>query len=1010
MKGNDARYGEFVLGFSSRQSSLQGSGTYCVHSNYLMSNHDIFVQDLEIQRSKTARFVPAAFHIHSIDSHDWALRSHADTERNSKERLSDAQGIQSFLDELSAEFDIVCITDHMKVDYACKLANASLSRNDILVLPGMEINCIIPPFPHCIHLLAIFPPNKSATTIERIFACHKGFPAGDERTGVEKFDVAPDLENWVKAVEGEEGIVIVAHIEGDNGHRQVFREAIKDTILSFQFDEKGICVEDKQAIAESYARVLATSGIHAVEIMKAADRRHYMLLEHSGGKICRIPCVVRSDAHCMEELARPECKTYIKVARKDFRAVKDALNFFETRIRFHDGLAVAHSPRILGIKIVSPDGEGLFSEAVIAFNQNLNCLIGPRGSGKSTVIEALRYGLGANQPSEPESSGLDFAYASLARKIQKANLQNTLIQILYERDEDEQVVLNATYDPRLEVNTEVFDLEGNDLSISSHQLAANYPVRIYSWSEIETLGRLPELQRKLVDCLISELTDPVNRRTTLYRQLEENRKTVLAKCAQLQNKLKEGKGELLNYSEAQAEFNRNNTPEVASLFEQLDHAREKLAQLHLLSSTLSEALVQLQGVRTEFTGDILNEEVSDGLNEWWTTEIEPELKLSELEVTLKSSIAPMAENIQKRINIVKLLVENHEEAIQKHEHDLREQTQADAGEELKRNRRELSKNRYDQCHARREEYQLLWADFDVLLKARQGLMDELVSTQNQISTLRATSQGQLTEKLKHLSEVGLNISIKFQPSQDRDTVIAFMRVPGFLSREPFGHYKENKYAERCCAMATPATIAKGILDNTVEQLEAEGKKFSTSETLHKNEAKILIERYHPFGVDNDAQVKIVDSQKIDTVMQLQEASWDDCVRILLDEKPVDELSPGQRSSAMLPLIAIAETVPLIIDQPEDNLDNKLLGNVLTHILAELKETRQIIVATHNPNIVVGGDAEQVIVLESTAAKKAGVSHTGSIDDVGTIKAVLGIMEGGKEAFAVRERRYRSFSD
>lgn len=108
---------------------------------------------------------------------------------------------------------------------------------------------------------------------------------------------------------------------------------------------------------------------------------------------------------------------------------------------------------------------------------------------------------------------------------------------------------------------------------------------------------------------------------------------------------------------------------------------------------------------------------------------------------------------------------------------------------------------------------------------------------------------------------------------------------------------------------------------------------------------------------------------------------------------------------MLPLIAMAETVPLIIDQPEDNLDNRMVGRTLTSILAELKERRQIIVTTHNPNIVVGGDAEQVIVLDASTARQARVEATGSIDDDVIIDNVIRIMEGGKEAFEERERRY-----
>jgi ABC-type enterochelin transport system ATPase subunit len=141
-------------------------------------------------------------------------------------------------------------------------------------------------------------------------------------------------------------------------------------------------------------------------------------------------------------------------------------------------------------------------------------------------------------------------------------------------------------------------------------------------------------------------------------------------------------------------------------------------------------------------------------------------------------------------------------------------------------------------------------------------------------------------------------------------------------------------------------------------------------------------------------------------LSLEEKTWDDNLRILLNDRPVDKLSPGQRSSAMLPIVALAETVPLVIDQPEDNLDNRMVGSVLTRILAELKEHRQIIVATHNPNIVVGGDAEQVIVLDAPEARRAEVVQMGSIDAPKIIESVISIIEGGAEAFLTRERRYK----
>lgn len=144
---------------------------------------------------------------------------------------------------------------------------------------------------------------------------------------------------------------------------------------------------------------------------------------------------------------------------------------------------------------------------------------------------------------------------------------------------------------------------------------------------------------------------------------------------------------------------------------------------------------------------------------------------------------------------------------------------------------------------------------------------------------------------------------------------------------------------------------------------------------------------------------------LEAILKLQEAAWDDYEAILLNGGPVNEKSPGQRSSAMLPLIALAETTPLVIDQPEDNLDKRLVGTVLQAVLAELKEKRQIIVCTHDPNILVGGDAEQVVVLEAESDRRTIVKSHGSIDNPDIITTVIDLLEGGAEAFENRRRRY-----
>ena len=193
-------------------------------------------------------------------------------------------------------------------------------------------------------------------------------------------------------------------------------------------------------------------------------------------------------------------------------------------------------------------------------------------------------------------------------------------------------------------------------------------------------------------------------------------------------------------------------------------------------------------------------------------------------------------------------------------------------------------------------------------------------------------------------------------------------------------------------------LVHAILTKAGTELAGEGQ-------LTTSEAERLVQAFDVFPDDEAAAVTRVDPS-LDELLVLQEQRVEDLVRIESDGRSVDRLSPGGRSSAMLPLIALSDHVPLIIDQPEDNLDNRMVGQTLSSILSKLKEHRQIIVTTHNPNIVVGGDAEQVVVLDAPDAESARVESTGSIDDPAIIDAVIKIMEGGREAFEERRRRYK----
>jgi len=121
-------------------------------------------------------------------------------------------------------------------------------------------------------------------------------------------------------------------------------------------------------------------------------------------------------------------------------------------------------------------------------------------------------------------------------------------------------------------------------------------------------------------------------------------------------------------------------------------------------------------------------------------------------------------------------------------------------------------------------------------------------------------------------------------------------------------------------------------------------------------------------------------------------------------KPVTQGSLGERSTAMLSLLLSAGDQPLIIDQPEDDLDNKYVYEVVVDLLRKRKFSRQIIIATHNANIPVNGDAELIVAL-GVENRLGEVLQMGSIDRPEVKDQVSRIMEGSAEAFRLRRERY-----
>jgi len=131
--------------------------------------------------------------------------------------------------------------------------------------------------------------------------------------------------------------------------------------------------------------------------------------------------------------------------------------------------------------------------------------------------------------------------------------------------------------------------------------------------------------------------------------------------------------------------------------------------------------------------------------------------------------------------------------------------------------------------------------------------------------------------------------------------------------------------------------------------------------------------------------------------------------LMVDQKDLSELSPGERGGLLLIFYLMLDKrdIPLVIDQPEDNLDNESVYQILAKFLKKAKKRRQIIMVTHNPNLAVGADAEQIIrvSIDKTQGRNDFDFFSGSIEDARVNKAVVDILEGTLPAFDNRRLKY-----
>ena len=356
--------------------------------------------------------------------------------------------------------------------------------------------------------------------------------------------------------------------------------------------------------------------------------------------------------------------------------------------------------------------------------------------------------------------------------------------------------------------------------------------------------------------------------------------------------------------------------------------------------------------------------------------------------------------------------------------------------------RQAKKARFDEAERDLVEYKELIEQWNTLLEERKAMFDELVTKCQKRTEVRKNKAKVISNNLaEELDPSVLVIEVDAQPTANKTAFEEWLNKHIYPSRTQAQQAKTKALIEdghlpdglRAILLGTgsfPTTnrpsVSAGCIDKAgasqyyehswgFRQMLPERKESDVTPGTWLALSEEIREGLWEFPCIEDDDGKL-DEQRLSGILELDEIVFDDVPEIRMKDRPsemtscrpLSELSPGQRCSTILPILLLNGTCPLIIDQPEDNLDSRLIREVVVKILASIKLKRQVILATHNPNLPVLGDVEQAVILRAVEENKAELQETGNLDNTKVVRLITEIMEGGREAFQHRQSIYQDY--
>jgi len=608
---------------------------------------------------------------------------------------------------------------------------------------------------------------------------------------------------------------------------------------------------------------------------------------------------------------------------------------------------------------------GFLAGAQLEFADGLNCLIGGRGAGKTTALEFLRFGLGLMPDPKKDAQ----RYRAIDALV-KANLGNGQLSIELRTKTDMRYTAARSAHDTVQVLNEVGTAV--PISLDRDQI---FGADVFSQNEIEEIASSPAAQLELLDRFeerdtitidheLEQLQRQLDQSSVDLRRVDQDLDDARVRASELpvlQEKLK-GLSAV-----AGPDANRINTAHTAKS----QRAREEkvpglmIAALQKLVRDMGSSQSAFQtGVEAQLDG-----EIRQGANRelFQTLQADLEAFASHLAATVRL-IEKEARAFEQRISThAAVLAERH--ALQEAEYRTIIATSEEQGERAAERLALQTALAIGQAAA--HEQVAKEQQRQGMIKARAEVLKRTSELRDQRFALRK----QIAEGLSsQFPSIRVTVTQSADLGEYQDLVTEALKGSGL---------KQGAAAERLCHVFLPGELAEAVANNDLNTLTQRS------------------------GFDEDRSKKILNALRSDgTHYSIETVALDDRPSIeLLDGDTFKEsthLSTGQRCTTILPILLTQSERPLLIDQPEDNLDNAFVYETIVRALKAIKGSRQVIFVTHNPNIPVLGEAERIFVFSSDGQHST-LKQVGTVDECR--EQIERILEGGREAFLLRKERY-----